>query len=125
MKEGNFQVLITTGQYFGEGSDLQKIECLFLVYPFSFEGKLIQYIGRVQRSEVTPVIYDYRDHKIEYLEKLFQKRNAYYKKFYLQETLFNQPQNEEKREAHLCSGIRCGRIHPSRIFHDHAAGKES
>lgn len=27
-----------------------------------------------------PIIYDYRDHKISYLEKLFQKRNLYYKK---------------------------------------------
>ena len=73
-------MLITTGQYFGEGTDIQNIECLFLVYPFAFEGKLIQYIGRVQRSEISPVIYDYRDHKISYLERLFQKRNLYYKK---------------------------------------------
>ncbi len=100
LRAGNFQVLITTGQYFGEGSDLQKIECLFLVYPFSFEGKLIQYIGRVQRSEITPTIYDYRDHKIEYLEKLFQKRNAYYKKFYLQDTLFEEPKNIKNGEKH-------------------------
>lgn len=78
--KGDFQVLITTGQYFGEGTDIQNIDCLFLVYPFAFEGKLIQYIGRVQRSEVSPVIYDYRDHKISYLERLFQKRNLYYKK---------------------------------------------
>ncbi|TAL63372.1 MAG: DEAD/DEAH box helicase [Bacteroidetes bacterium] len=99
LKEGNFQVLITTGQYFGEGSDLQKIECLFLVYPFSFEGKLIQYIGRAQRSEITPVIYDYRDHKIEYLEKLFQKRNAYYKKFYLSGTLFSQPDSKSDSDT--------------------------
>ncbi|QTE35278.1 hypothetical protein J3L18_19265 [Mucilaginibacter gossypii] len=34
----------------------------------------------MQRSEVSPVIYDYRDHKISYLERLFQKRNLYYKK---------------------------------------------
>ncbi len=94
LKAGNFQVLITTGQYFGEGSDLQKIECLFLVYPFSFEGKLIQYIGRVQRSQITPTIYDYRDHKIEYLEKLFQKRNSYYKKLYLHGSLFDQSKEE-------------------------------
>lgn len=80
INKGDFQVLITTGQYFGEGTDIQNIECLFLVYPFAFEGKLIQYIGRVQRSEVSPVIYDYRDHKISYLERLFQKRNLYYKK---------------------------------------------
>jgi superfamily II DNA or RNA helicase len=80
INKGDFQVLITTGQYFGEGTDIQNIECLFLVYPFAFEGKLIQYIGRVQRSEILPVIYDYRDHKISYLERLFQKRNLYYKK---------------------------------------------
>ena len=80
IKSGDFQVLITTGQYFGEGTDIQNIGCLFLVYPFAFEGKLIQYIGRVQRSEISPVIYDYRDHKIGYLERLFQKRNLYYKK---------------------------------------------
>ncbi len=73
-------MLITTGQYFGEGTDIQNIETLFLVYPFAFEGKLIQYIGRVQRSEITPTIYDYRDHKILYLEKLILKRDAYYKK---------------------------------------------
>ncbi|WP_413667659.1 DEAD/DEAH box helicase [Mucilaginibacter sp. Mucisp86] len=79
INKGDFQVLITTGQYFGEGTDIQDISCLFLVYPFAFEGKLIQYIGRVQRSEVSPVIYDYRDHKISYLERLFQKRNLYYK----------------------------------------------
>lgn len=99
LNDGNFQALITTGQYFGEGSDIQNIECLFLVYPFSFEGKLIQYIGRVQRSEITPTIYDYRDLKIDYLEKLFQKRNAYYKKINQSDTLFNQhdeaPEQEE------------------------------
>ncbi|WP_394331146.1 DEAD/DEAH box helicase family protein [Arcticibacter svalbardensis] len=80
ISNGDFQVLITTGQYFGEGTDIQNIDCLFLVYPFAFEGKLIQYIGRVQRSELSPIIYDYRDHKISYLERLFQKRNQYYKK---------------------------------------------
>lgn len=98
LNEGNFQALITTGQYFGEGSDIQNIECLFLVYPFSFEGKLIQYIGRVQRSEITPTIYDYRDLKIEYLEKLFQKRNAYYKKINQSDTLFNQPDEVPEQE---------------------------
>src|SRR5690606_17441207 len=38
LRQGNFQVLITTGQYFGEGSDLSNISSLFLVYPFSFKG---------------------------------------------------------------------------------------
>lgn len=89
LKEGIFQVLITTGQYFGEGTDLANISSVFLVYPFSFEGKLIQYIGRVQRSEIAPTIFDYRDYKIQYLEVLFQKRNVYYKKLYAEGILFD------------------------------------
>ncbi len=89
LREGNFQALITTGQYFGEGTDLANISSVFLVYPFSFEGKLIQYIGRVQRSEIAPTIFDYRDYKIQYLEVLFQKRNVYYKKLYAEGILFD------------------------------------
>ncbi len=91
LSSGNYQALITTGQFFGEGTDLQNASCLFLVYPFSFEGKLIQYIGRVQRSEVTPVIYDYRDIKIDYLNKMFLKRNTYYRKLERHANLFDDP----------------------------------
>ncbi len=92
LNKGSYQVLITTGQFFGEGTDLKNANCLFLVYPFSFKGKLIQYIGRVQRSEVTPVIYDYRDHKNHYLNRLFLKRNTYYRHFDKQATLFDDPE---------------------------------
>ena len=101
LQDGNFQVLITTGQYFGEGTDLQNISCLFLVYPFSFEGKLIQYIGRVQRSEINPTIYDYRDYKIDYLYKLFLKRNIYYRKIDKQATLFDAPKDEIITTNHI------------------------
>ena len=94
LKAGYYQALITTGQFFGEGTDLQNANCLFLVYPFSFEGKLIQYIGRVQRSEVAPTIYDYRDIKIDYLNKLFLNRNTYYRKVDKQATLFDEPTEE-------------------------------
>ncbi|MDZ7613659.1 MAG: helicase-related protein [Flavobacteriaceae bacterium] len=101
LQEGNFQVLITTGQYFGEGTDLQNISSLFLVYPFSFEGKLIQYIGRVQRSEINPIIYDYRDYKIDYLNRLFLKRNTYYRKIDKQATLFDEPKDEITTSNHV------------------------
>lgn len=50
---------------------------------------MIQYIGRVQRSELTPIIYDYRDIKIDYLNKMFLKRNVYYRKIDQQATLFD------------------------------------
>ena len=94
LKDGNFQAVITTGQYFGEGTDLSHINCLFLVYPFSFVGKLIQYMGRVQRSEINPTIYDYRDIKIDYLNKLFLKRNTWYRKIDRQATLFDELENK-------------------------------
>ncbi|MEX2568525.1 MAG: DEAD/DEAH box helicase family protein [Cyclobacteriaceae bacterium] len=98
LNSGNYQALITTGQFFGEGTDLQNASCLFLVYPFSFKGKLIQYIGRVQRSEITPIIYDYRDCKIDYLNRLFLKRNTYYRHLDRQATLFD---NTEIAESPL------------------------
>ncbi len=95
LNEGNYDVLITTGQFFGEGSDIQNVSRLFLAYPFSFKGKLIQYIGRVQRSEITPTIYDYRDYKIDYLNKMFLKRNAHYRKLEKLRSLFDDIDNQK------------------------------
>lgn len=80
IEQGHFKIIISTGQYFGEGIDISALECLFIVYPFTFEGKLIQYIGRVQRSGKPPVIFDYRDSKIDYFDKMFKQRNRYYNK---------------------------------------------
>ena len=94
LQAGNYQVLITTGQYFGEGSDLHNASCLFLAYPFSFKGKLVQYIGRVQRAEIAPTIYDYRDIKISYLNRLFMKRNVYYQSIARQASLFDDNETE-------------------------------
>ena len=90
LHEGRYQGLITTGQFFGEGSDLQNASCLFLVFPLSFKGKLIQYMGRVQRSEITPVIYDYRDRRIDSLNRRFLKRNNYYRSLERHATLFDE-----------------------------------
>jgi superfamily II DNA or RNA helicase len=80
IKQGHFKIVISTGQYFGEGIDISNLECLFIVYPFAFEGKLIQYIGRIQRSEKPPVIFDYRDSKIDYFVKMVRQRKRYYNK---------------------------------------------
>lgn len=80
IKSNNFQVLLATGQLIGEGTDFPNLDCLFLVYPFAFKGKLIQYIGRIQRGSNSNKIYDYRDKNIDYLEKFFKQRLRYYKK---------------------------------------------
>lgn len=80
IESGNFQVLITTGQLLGEGLDMGNLSSIFLVYPFAFEGKLIQYIGRILRSKGRKFIYDYRDKEIEFLLKLYKKREKYYRR---------------------------------------------
>ena len=85
IESGNYQILIATGQLIGEGTDFPNLNCLFLVYPFAFEGKLIQYIGRIQRGQNSnSTIYDYRDIKIGYLERFYKKREKYYKKHFSQ-----------------------------------------
>jgi superfamily II DNA or RNA helicase len=83
VESGNFQILIATGQMIGEGTDFPSLNRLFLVFPFSFEGKLAQYIGRIQRGKNSDsTIYDYRDIKIDYLEKFYKQREKYYKKHF-------------------------------------------
>ncbi len=82
--QGHFQIIIATGQLFGEGTDISTINCLFLVYPFSFEGKLAQYIGRIQRVKEKQIVYDYHDKNIAFFDRLFQKRMKYYKKLKVQ-----------------------------------------
>src|SRR5699024_6740240 len=78
IQAGHFQIVVSTGQFFGEGIVVDRFDCLFLIYPFSFKGKLIQYIGRITRTKQIPVIYDYRDRQIDYFEKMFKKRNRFY-----------------------------------------------
>jgi len=78
IQAGHYQVILSTGQFFGEGLDIQNIDCLILAFPFSFEGKLIQYIGRLRSKD--NIVIDYEDKKIPFLERQFKQRQRVYKK---------------------------------------------
>jgi len=80
IEAGHYQVILSTGQFFGEGLDIQNIDCLVIAFPFSFEGKLIQYIGRLRGHNNERIIIDYRDKNIPFLERQFKQRQRYYKK---------------------------------------------
>ncbi|MDP2883901.1 MAG: DEAD/DEAH box helicase family protein [Ignavibacteria bacterium] len=80
IEDGHYQVILSTGQFFGEGVDIHGISCLILAFPFSFEGKLVQYIGRLRDIGAQRLIIDYRDRKIPFLERQFKQRERYYKK---------------------------------------------
>lgn len=77
---GEYAVLLATGQIFGEGMHVPNIETLILAFPFAFEGKLIQYIGRLLHSSSPRQLIDYHDKEVEILEKQHKKRQRYYKK---------------------------------------------
>ena len=81
INDGHYQVILSTGQFFGEGLDIKNISTLILAFPFSFEGKLAQYIGRLLHGTNPKFVFDYRDKNVSFLERQFKERNRYYRKF--------------------------------------------
>jgi len=75
-------VIVATGQYLGEGFDCPQVDTLFLAFPLSFKGKLIQYVGRVLRShedKSSVRVYDYVDAQVPILRKMYAKREKTYR----------------------------------------------
>ncbi|MEQ2525297.1 DEAD/DEAH box helicase family protein [Bacillaceae bacterium CLA-AA-H227] len=71
------RLIIATGKYIGEGFDHARLDCLFLVMPFSWKGTLQQYVGRLHRlhEEKSAVkVYDYVDHHEPMLKAMYDKR---------------------------------------------------
>ncbi|MCL2722472.1 MAG: DEAD/DEAH box helicase family protein, partial [Treponema sp.] len=80
--ENENRIILATGKYLGEGFDLPNLDTLFLVFPFSWRGMLIQYTGRLNRtfqgkSEIR--VYDYVDEKEPVLLKMYGRRLKGYK----------------------------------------------
>jgi len=64
LNSGQTKVLIATGQLIGEGFDLKELSTLFLATPISFNGRLLQYLGRILRpapGKTMAKVYDYVD----------------------------------------------------------------
>ena len=76
-------ILIATGQKIGEGFDFPRLDVLMLAAPVSFEGRLEQYIGRLNRDyegKETVYVYDYIDAHMRKFNKMYGKRLRTYKK---------------------------------------------
>ena len=74
MNQDRFQLLIATGKLIGEGFDWPAVSHLFLAFPFSWKGKLIQYVGRIQRSydgKAIATVHDYFDDKVPMLKVMY------------------------------------------------------
>lgn len=74
--------VVATGQYLGEGFDCPQLDTLFLAFPVSFKGKLIQYVGRIMRehpSKNHALVYDYLDSQVPVLNRMHVRRLKTYK----------------------------------------------
>jgi superfamily II DNA or RNA helicase len=89
-------LIIATGQYLGEGFDCPQVDTLFLAFPLSFKGKLVQYVGRALRShedKSSVRVYDYVDKQVPILRKMYAKREKTYR------SLRFAPENTQTKES--------------------------
>lgn len=74
---------IATGQKIGEGFDFPRLDVLLLAAPVSFEGRLEQYVGRLNRDyegKEAVLVYDYIDSHVRFFDRMYAKRLRTYKK---------------------------------------------
>lgn len=78
----NELLVVATGQYIGEGFDCPPLETLFLAFPVSFKGRVVQYVGRVMRvseGKRRVSVYDYADLNVPVLKAMHLRRVKTYK----------------------------------------------
>ena len=76
-------ILVATGQKIGEGFDFPRLDVLMLAAPVSFEGRLEQYVGRLNRDyegKEAVFVYDYIDAHVRFFNKMYSKRLKTYKR---------------------------------------------
>lgn len=81
LNDGKIKVLIATGQLIGEGFDCKELSTLFLATPISFDGRVLQYLGRVLRpapSKDKATIFDYIDVNVPVLVASAKAREKIY-----------------------------------------------
>ena len=75
--------IVATDSLIGEGFDLARLDTLMLAAPYSFEGRIIQFVGRTHRKnegKTEVMVYDYVDTSIPMLGTMYKKRLRAYRK---------------------------------------------
>jgi superfamily II DNA or RNA helicase len=83
LEPGTPHVVVATSKLAGEGIDHPPLDTLFLSAPFSWEGRLRQYAGRLDRSDpfkTCTKVYDYVDEGHPTTLKMWARRRPRYKK---------------------------------------------
>ncbi len=76
VQDGEVQVLVATLQLIGEGFDCSGLTTLFLTTPITFEGRLLQVLGRIMRPAKgkRARVFDYVDESVSVLNRSAAKR---------------------------------------------------
>lgn len=80
LNQGQVKVLIATSQLLSEGFDCKELSTLFMITPISFEGRLVQCMGRILRPGPgkRARVYDYSDVNVGVLAASGRARQKVY-----------------------------------------------
>lgn len=87
--------VVATGQFVGEGFDCPPLDTLFITFPISSKGKIVQYVGRVLRpfdGKHTVTVHDYHDAEVPALSRMHDRRRKAYRSLGLVGRNDHQPQ---------------------------------
>jgi superfamily II DNA or RNA helicase len=115
-EEGVPLVVFATASLIGEGFDMPELDALILATPLSFEGRMVQYAGRLHRlaeGKEDVVIYDNLDSYCAVFIKMYRERIKAYRKmgYKIEEPQDDRGSKKKKAETTFCgfgSGLVAG-----------------
>ena len=72
-------IILSTSGYIGEGIDFAHLDTIVFTMPISYQGRIIQYLGRVGRRGQKCLAIDFVDENVPMLKSSFTKRLKGYK----------------------------------------------
>jgi superfamily II DNA or RNA helicase len=72
-------IILSTSGYIGEGIDFAHLDTIVFTMPISYQGRIIQYLGRVGRRGQKCLAIDFVDENVPMLKSSFTKRMKGYK----------------------------------------------
>jgi len=72
-------IILSTSGYIGEGIDFAHLDTIVFTMPISYQGRIVQYLGRVGRRGQKCLAIDFIDENVPMLKASFKKRLKGYK----------------------------------------------
>lgn len=105
IEEKGCDVIVATGKYLGEGTDIPFLDTLLIATPVSWEGVVSQYAGRIAReyeNKIETCIYDYVDICVPQFARMYSKRLTTYRKL-------GYVSKSEENSDHYSKGLSYGK----------------